>query len=357
MGKKTISLDYGTYDNFGYKKDATTFELTWDAPDGLEAKYEKAFDDNVETALDKMEKDLSSGTSEAKKWLANMDKQLSTIFKNWEKNGTASKKDVELCDGLQAILPDMIESLEKQRVKVFESMLDKILDGAVAAIAAKFKQKITSAKIKKGLKIVAFAVIALTVTAIGVVAAIASFGVAVGPILGVIGLIIGGLSTGVGVVSKAKTIWGSGKDEAKTLESSAKAYAEATSAFDEVLKRQVSVLAARAAQVDVIDKQIAETRKQLLRLDGLKKNVGDKVQDSIDKAMKELVALQKSYEELDAELKQLEKLVDAASSKKTYEAAMSLAATLKADRGILDKINDHGGNLGGLLGNIGSALS
>ena len=43
-----------------------------------------------------------------------------------------------------------------------------------------------------------------------------------------------------------------------------------------------------------------------------------------------------------------------------YEAAIALAASLKADRGILDRIsdhggNDHGGNLGGLIGNIGSA--
>ncbi len=51
MGSASISLDYGDYSNFGYKKKETTFDLSWDAPDDLEAKYVKQFDDKVKADL------------------------------------------------------------------------------------------------------------------------------------------------------------------------------------------------------------------------------------------------------------------------------------------------------------------
>ena len=220
----------------------------------------------------------------------------------------------------------------------------------------KHKQKITNQKIKKVLKIVGFAVLALAGTALALVAVIASFGVAAGPIIGVCGFALGTLSTGVGIALKAKGIWGSGKDEAKNLEGAAKAYAAATAEFNQVLERQVTYLGAKMAQLDVLDRQIAEAKKHLAKLDTMKKNVGDKLQDSIDKAMKEFLALEKAQAELEADVKQHEKQVSDATGKKTYEAALALSATLKADRGILDKISDHMGTVSGLIGGVSGAM-
>jgi hypothetical protein len=285
-----------------------------------------------------------------------MDKKLSEVFSRWDKNGVVSKKDADFCDDMQKQLPDIIESLEKQRVKVFESMLQTILDDSVEDLAKKLKLKITKTKVKKTLKIVGFAALVLTATALALVTTIVTFGVAAGPILGVVGTVIGLTSSGAGLIAKAKGIWGSGRDESKNLEVRAGEYAQALAAFDAVLERQSSHVAARKAQLDLIEKQIGETKKLLATLDGYKKNVGDKVQVKIVAANKELIGLEKSQDELRAEYEQLSKAVDDAKKNRSPDEAKKLAATLKADRGVLDKISEHFGTLSGILGGISASI-
>lgn len=357
MGMREISIDYGDYTNFGYKKKETTFELTWDTPDGLEAKYVKTYDEAIASALDELQDSLVSGTVQAKKWLSEMDDKLSDIFAKWNKTGAVTKKEAELCDTLQAQLPDFIETLEKQRKKIFESMLDKIVDKAGEKLAKKLSLKIDMAKVKKGLKIAGIAVLFITVTALALTATILTFGVAAGPILA---CVAGFLSLGTGVVRlsmNAKSIWSSGKDEAKNLETTAKSYADAAKSFDEVLARQQSQITAKKLQLASLTKQLDEIAKTKTQLDGMKKNLADVTQKRIDDVDRKHRELDKARSDLEDDVARQEKLLGDAVGKRTYESAVVYAASLKDGSAKIDTITGIVEAINNNIGGVSAVLS
>jgi hypothetical protein len=267
-----------------------------------------------------------------------------------------SKKEADFCDELQKMLPDAIENLEKQRTKIFEDMLGKVLDDALAALAAKLKLKIKTAKVKKVLKIVAFAAIALTVTALAIAATVVTFGVAAGPIIAAVGVGLGAISTTAGFVVRTRSIWKQGKDEAKSLTNAARAFADAAAAFDVVLQRQTSQVSLKSAELKLLDKKIQEAITSIETLNGLKANLGPGMQKKIDEAEKAKKALEKAKDELAADLKDQEKMLSEALNKKSFEAATAFAKTLDGGNDALDKISEHVGNVSNILSAISGVI-
>lgn len=359
MGKATISIDYGTYTNLMYKKPSTDVEMTWEAPDDLEEKYVKQFDDLVTAGLTKLEKTLSSGVNKAKQWLEETDKKIGDIFSTFLKSGQVAPDDVKYVNTISDLMPGIIENLEKQRVAVFESMLDGIISDAIDTLVKKLKLKATMAKVKKVAKIVAFAVLALTAAAVGIASAIVTFGATAPLILALVSASIGGLGTLVSVGLKTKQMWSADKNESKNLTAAAKTYAQAVSDFNEILERQASQIATKKAQLAALGKQIDANAATMDKLEVLSKkaDLGTKAAAKLEEAKKAQGIMMSAYEDINKDIAGQEKLLNTALDKKSFDAAKKYADSLSGTEDFIDKINDQGSNLNTALSTIATMLS
>ena len=360
MGQLTLSWDYGTFDSFTYKTKETELDLSWDTPDGLEQKYLKAFDVAVIAGLKKVEKDLASGASESKKWLAEADKKVNQITKDFAKDPlSVSKADLKYLESIKQILPDMVENLEKQRVKIFESMLDSILSDTVDDMVKKFSQKIRNDKIKKVAKFAAFAVLVLAAATAAIVVSVLTFGVAVGPIAAVVAATAGGASSLLQLGLKAKSIWNEGKNDVKNLNKAAKTYSDAAAEFSAMLDRQGSQLAIKRAQLKLLEKQIDSVMADLEKFIKLAGPVelGSKVDKQITVAETSIKTLLSSYVTTKTNLDEQEKLLKSAQDHKTFEAATAFAAVVSNSTDLVEKLDAQSANVNTAVGIIATILS
>ena len=359
MGTATISIEYGTYANFAYKKPETTVDLSWEAPDDLEEKYVKQFDAKVAAGIKKLEKDLSSGVNSAKQWLADADKKLTKIEQDFNKNRKIGPEDIKYYQEVGGMLPDLIENLEKQRVKVFESMLDGILSDAVDDIVKTLKIKLRNAKIKKVVKITAYAVLMFTAAAAALAVSIVTLGAAAPAIIALVSASIGILGALATVGLKTKSMWAADKNEAKNLEAAAKTYADAAAAFSEVLERQGSQLAAKKAQLAQLGKQIDENAKNMTTLETLSKkaDLGPKAEAKLADAKKSQADMMAAYESLNKDIDAQEKLLKTAQDKKSFEAAKAYADQLSKSTDLVDRINEQGSNINTAISTVATILS
>ena len=360
MGELTLSWDYGTFDSFSYKTKETKLELGWDTPDGLEQKYLKAFDTAVIAGLKKVEKDLSGGASEAKKWLAEADKKVSRITNDFDKDPmSVSKSDAKYLESIKDILPDMVENLEKQGVKIFESMLDTIVSNVVDDMVKKFAQKIRSDKIKKWAKFAAFAALVLAASAAAIVVSVLTFGAAIGPIAAVVAAAAGGASSLLQLGLKAKSIWNEGKNDVKNLNKAAKTYSDAAAEFSAMLDRQGSQIAIKRAQLKLLEKQIDSVSDDLKKFEKLASSISwnSKVEKQMAAAESSAKALQSDYDLAEANLAEQEKLLKNVQDHKTFEAATAYAAAVSNSSDLIDKLDSQSGNVNTAVGMIATILS